>query len=290
VQAELRRLGAIWRGPDAARALREAAGYIPNRAAIAKLPEPMRSWARDHPDIAFLAGADPALLRRRYQRFLTKPEYADLNTSPEAFVGYLRKHEANILRPAIAEAGAASDLAARFDAFVLRGGPAGDRFGKGTHNPNDPGLDLVLVGRTPSNREEGTRVPVILGDDKSVRDPTGGTKSVSSVPALVEHLVRDLTIEAAMQRRALDAQERQGLPIARDHREGVEQMERAAKDLRDLELLWSGDPDRFSNPDYIRRVSEIMVREQLLLVVTSQRGDAASLSDVLVQYGFILVR
>jgi hypothetical protein len=196
-----------------------------------------------------------------------------------------------MLRPAVAEAEAARHLAALFDAFVLRGGPAGDRFGHGSHGPNDPGIDLVLVGRTPPDRPEGTRVPVILGDDKSLRNPDGSPVTVSSVSALVENLTRNLSVEAGAQRQALNAQERQGSPIARDHRDAVAQMEAAARSLRalDAEPRWAGNPDRFSNPDYIRAVSRILVREQMLLVITSARGDAAALSRLLQEYGFILV-
>jgi hypothetical protein len=291
IQAELRRLGGLWREPAVTRAVVDATAHAANRAAIARLPEPLRGWARDHPAIAHLAGADPAHLARRFQRFLTKDEYAALRNNPDAFEGYLQRHEEAMLRPAVAEAEAARHLAALFDAFVLRGGPAGDRFGHGSHGPNDPGIDLVLVGRTPPDRPEGTRVPVILGDDKSLRNPDGSPVTVSSVSALVENLTRNLSVEAGAQRQALNAQERQGSPIARDHRDAVAQMEAAARSLRalDAEPRWAGNPDRFSNPDYSRAVSRILVREQMLLVITSARGDAAALSRLLQEYGFILV-
>ncbi|WP_372617587.1 hypothetical protein [Falsiroseomonas sp.] len=293
VQAELRRLGSLWREAAVARAVGHATGYAANRAAIGRLSEPLRGWARDHPTIAHLAGADPAHLRHRFQRFLTKDEYAAVRNSPDAFEGYLQRHEEAMLRPAVAEAEAARHLAALFDAFVLRGGPAGDRFGRGSHGPNDPGIDLVLVARTPPGveRPEGSRVPVILGDDKSLRNPDGSPVTVSSVSALVENLTRNLGVEAGAQRQALQAQERQGFEIARDHRDAVNQMEAAWRSLSalDAEPRWAGNPDRFSNPDYIRSVSRILVREQMLLVITSARGDAAALSRTLQEYGFILV-
>jgi hypothetical protein len=275
------------------RAVGHATAYAASRAAIGRLPEPLRGWARDHPSIAHLAGADPAHLARRFQRFLTKPEYAAVRNSPDAFEGYLQRHEEAMLRPAVAEAEAARRLAALFDAFALRGGPAGDRFGRGSHGPNDPGIDLVLVARTPPGveRPPGSRVPVILGDDKSLRNPDGSPVTVSSVSALVENLTRNLGVEAGAQRRALEAQERQGFPIARDHRDAVNQMEAAWRSLAalDAEPRWAGNPDRFADPDYIRAVGRILVREQLLLVITSGRGDAAALGRLLQEYGFILV-
>ena len=49
------------------------------------------------------------------------------------------------------------------------------------------------------------------------------------------------------------------------------------------------NPDRFRDPDYIRAVGGILVREQMLLVISSARGDAAALSAALRAYGFILV-
>jgi hypothetical protein len=289
VLAELRALGALRRNPAVARAIGDAAEYRAHIDAIRALPLPIRRWARDHPEIARLAGMNRAFLEHRWQRFLTKPDYAGLHGDPATFLRYLRAHEEAMLRPGVAEPEAARHLAALFDAFVLRGGPAGDRFGRGGHGPNDPGIDLVLVARTPPDRPEGTKVPVILGDDKSLRNPDGSPVTVDSVPALIENLARNLAVEAGAQRQALDAQERQGYPIARDHADAVTQMENAARALAALDGVWGADLARFSNPDYIRAVSRILVREQMMLVITSARGDAAALGALLRAYGFILV-
>jgi hypothetical protein len=295
VQAELRALGGLWRDPAVTRAMAAAAEYRAYRDAVRMLPLPIRRWARDHPEIASLAHMDRAFLEHRWQRFLTKSEYAGLHGDPATFLGYLRAHEASLLRPAIAEPEAARHLAALFDAFVLRGGPGGDRFGRGGHGPNDPGIDLVLVARTPPDRKPGTKVPVILADDKSLRNDDGSPVILSgkeAVTALVENLTRNLSVEAGAQRQALNAQERQDFSIDRDHRDAVTQMEAAARSLRalDEQWPWANNADRFSRPDYIRAVSKILVREQMMLVITSDLGNVGGLSEQLHKYGFILVK
>jgi hypothetical protein len=134
-------------------------------------------------------------------------------------------------------------------------------------------------------------VPVIVGDDKSLRNPDGSPVTVDSVSALVENLTRNLGVEAGAQRQALDAQERQGYPVPRDHRHAVHQMEAAWRSLRDLDAQprWANNPDRFGDPDYIRAVGAVLSRENMLLVITSARGDAAALSRLLRTYGFLLV-
>jgi hypothetical protein len=295
IQAELRRLDVLLQAPVVARAVNDATTHAVHRAAIARLKEPLRGWARDYPTLAHQAGTYPEHLLKRYERFLTHSEYAGLHGDPDTFLHYLSAHERSNLRPAIAELEAARHLAALFDAFVLRGGPGGDRFGRGGHGPNDPGIDLVLVGRTPPDRKPGTKVPVILGDDKSLRNADGTPVILSgkeAVSALVENLTHNLSVEAGQQRQALNAQERQGYPIDRDHRDAVKQMEAAARALRNLDdgLLWANNPDRFSNPDYIREVSKILVRERMMLVITSELGNVGGLSEQLHQYGFILVK
>ncbi len=70
---------------------------------------------------------------------------------------------------------------------------------------------------------------------------------------------------------------------------------RALRDFdaeRDLQkkLPWANNKDRFSDPDYIREVSKIRVRERMMLVITSELGNVGGMSEQLHQYGFILVK
>jgi hypothetical protein len=250
----------------------------------------LRAWVTERPGLAGVASLPPGERAALFQRYLARrPPW---RWGPGDFERYWRAVERSNLRPVVSEIEGTRLLDEGLGMQVLKGGPGRDRFGAGGHGANQPGIDMVGFIPPPEGMLRPARVDVVLGDDKAYRsrDPRG--VRLDGVSALVENLTRNLGTEAAAQRAALAAQERQGFPPHPDHDQAIRQMENAARRLAalDAEPGTPGRPQRFSDPAYIARVRAILNEERIQLVVTSAYGNVTRLSEDLARYGFRIQR
>jgi len=250
----------------------------------------LRAWTVMLPGlggVASLPAPQRAALLARFQEL-----YPPARRTADNFQRYWQAVERSNMLPVVSEIEGTRLLDQRLGMRVLKGGPGRDRFGAGGHGANQPGIDIVGFVPTPEGQHHPARVGVILGDDKAYksRDPRGVT--LEGVSALVENLTRNLGTEAEAQRAAARAQERQGFPRSPDHDQAIRQMEAAAGRLAalDADPRWRDNSGRFTDPDYIRAVRDILDGQHISLVVTSAHGNVTSLSQQLQGYGFRIER
>jgi len=250
----------------------------------------LRAWTVMLPGlggVASLPADHRAALLARFQEL-----YPPARRTADNFQRYWQAVERSNMLPVVSEIEGTRLLDQRLGMRVLKGGPGRDRFGAGGHGANQPGIDIVGFVPTPEGQHHPARVGVILGDDKAYksRDPRGVT--LEGVSALVENLTRNLGTEAEAQRAAARAQERQGFPVSPDHDQAIRQMETAAGRLAalDADPRWRDNSGRFTDPDYIRAVRDILDAQHISLVVTSAHGNVTSLGQQLRDYGFRIVR
>ncbi len=233
------------------------------------------------PEMKMLLKIDKEAARKKK----TSPAHVDAERLVEKVV----KNQQSIIKPILSETASARRLAEDRGLTILKA----DSLSEG--KANAPGLDFVGIRPGPADGAPLKTVEVVIADDKAVNPHDG---KLNDVPAMTgTGLPKNLKKAATEIEARIEQQKQQQIEPSPAELAAIEQMRSAAIELdalhkdRNISKTTATDEKglkREQRRKYAEKVSKILKKHNISMLITSERGTITELADWLKNYGFAL--